>query len=62
MATEAQILATRNPQLATRNPQLATRNPQLPTRTNQPIITNYAKQTQFPKSSNERKYCYNKGL
>jgi len=28
MATEAQILATRNPQLATRNPQLPTRNPQ----------------------------------
>jgi len=28
----------------------------------QPFITNYAKQTQFPKSQNERKCCYNKGL
>jgi len=30
--------------------------------TNQPIMTNYAKQTQFPKSQNEIKLLFNKGL
>jgi len=30
--------------------------------TDQPIMTNYAKQTQFPKQQNERKFRYNKGL
>jgi hypothetical protein len=29
---------------------------------NQPVITNYAKQTQFPKSQNEIKLLFNKGL
>jgi len=29
---------------------------------NQPIITNYAKQSQFAGCSNERKFCYNKVL
>ena len=30
--------------------------------TNQPIMTNYAKQTQFTEHSNKRKLIYNKGL
>ncbi len=29
---------------------------------NQSIITFYAKQSQFTKCSNKRKYCFNKGL
>jgi len=30
--------------------------------TNQPIMTNYAKQTQFTECSNKRKLSFNKGL